>query len=106
MSRRETLLTVRHSGDTQNVVRLTSRSGLTVCRATAHGCTPDDVRLCQADLLHGAKLQLRGALRMKVRLDPEALVAPVLVPLDDHTDLRGLGAAVGWLAHSTLNQDL
>jgi hypothetical protein len=38
-----------------------------VCRSTARGCAgPEDVRLCQADLLHGAKLQLRGALRMKV----------------------------------------
>lgn len=37
------------------------------CRSTARGNGPEDVRLCHADLLHGAKLQLRGALRMKVR---------------------------------------
>lgn len=39
-----------------------------VRRSTARGNGPDDVRLCHADLLHGAKLQLRGALRMKVRV--------------------------------------
>lgn len=38
------------------------------CRATARtpNATPEEVHLSQADLLHGAKLQLRGALRMKV----------------------------------------
>lgn len=39
-----------------------------ICRATARtpNATPQEVHLSQADLLHGAKLQLRGALRMKV----------------------------------------
>jgi hypothetical protein len=45
-------------------------------RSTARGSGPDDVRLCHADLLHGAKLQLRGALRMKVRV-----VATVCAPI-------------------------
>ncbi len=45
-------------------------------RATARAGSggPDSVRLTNADLLHGAKLQLRGALRMKARA--AALAAP------------------------------
>ena len=49
-----------------------------VPRSTARGNGPEDVRLCHADLLHGAKLQLRGALRMKVR------IAVTASPPDDY----------------------
>ena len=48
-------------------------------RSTARGNGPDDVRLCHADLLHGAKLQLRGALRMKVRLAPQPPLLPMTI---------------------------
>ena len=50
-----------------------------MCRATARTAdgAADDVRLTQVDLLHGAKLQLRGALRMKVDCHTPASLLPV-----------------------------